>query len=85
MWCYPEFARPHNTSRMSFRFAFVADTHYLAGAKGNSDREFQRLVEGEAIYAELLRQLQAFEPAFVIHGGDAVCGGRTYQSPDAQV
>jgi 3',5'-cyclic AMP phosphodiesterase CpdA len=70
---------------MAFRFAFVADTHYLAGAAANSDRDFQRLTDGDAIYAALLRQLRQFEPAFVVHGGDVVSSSAPYNTPDDQL
>ena len=61
---------------MAFRFAFITDTHLYPDAPQNFGGDGSQQQESSIeIYTELIRQLNEFQPEFVIHGGDIVCGG----------
>lgn len=60
---------------MAFRFAFITDTHLYPDAPENFGDGSQQQKSSVEICTELIRQLNDFQPAFVIHGGDIVCGG----------
>ncbi|MCZ6681288.1 MAG: metallophosphoesterase, partial [Candidatus Poribacteria bacterium] len=63
---------------MAFRFAFITDTHLYPDAPQNFGNGAQQQESCIEIYTELIRQLNDFQPAFVIHGGDIVCGGENF-------
>ncbi len=61
-----------------FKFAFISDTHLYPNATQNFSGGLQQQKNSLLIYEKLVEQLNAFEPAFVIHGGDIVCGGNSF-------
>ena len=66
---------------MAFKFAFITDTHFYPNAPQNFGGETQQQESSVEIYTELIRQLNEFQPEFVIHGGDIVCGGESFEMP----
>lgn len=62
----------------TFKFAFITDTHLYLNAPKNFASGLQRQKESPELYQKLIEQLNAFDPAFVIHGGDVVCGGKSF-------
>ena len=72
-------APPETRNEMTpFRFAFITDTHLYLNAPKNFASGLQRQKESPELYKKLIEQLNAFAPAFVIHGGDIVCGGKSF-------
>ena len=61
-----------------FKFAFITDTHLYLNATQNFASGLQQQKKSLLLYEKLVEQLNAFEPAFVIHGGDIVCGGESF-------
>ena len=61
-----------------FKFAFITDTHLYPNAPRNFAGGLQQQKNSLALYEKLVEQLNAFEPEFVIHGGDIVCGGNSF-------
>ena len=61
-----------------FKFAFITDTHLYPNAPENFASGLQQQKNSLALYEKLIEQLNAFDPAFVIHGGDIVCGGKSF-------
>jgi len=69
----------HRKEKMAFRFAFITDTHLYPDAPQNFGGDGSQQQESSIeIYTELIRQLNEFQPEFVIHGGDIVCGGDSF-------
>ena len=62
----------------SFKFAFITDTHLYPNAQKNFAGGLQQQVNSLGLYEKLIEQLNEFDPAFVIHGGDIVCGGQSF-------
>ncbi len=61
-----------------FKFAFFTDTHLYPNATQNYAGGLQQQKNSVALYEKLIEQLNAFEPEFVIHGGDIVSGGNSF-------
>ena len=61
-----------------FKFAFITDTHLYPNAKENFAGGLQQQINSLALYEKLIEQLNDFDPDFVIHGGDIVCGGQSF-------
>lgn len=61
-----------------FKFAFITDTHLYPYAKQNFAGGLQQQSHSFALYEKLIEQLNDFDPDFVIHGGDIVCGGKSF-------
>ena len=61
-----------------FKFAFITDTHLYLNAPRNFAGGLQQQKNSLALYEKLVEQLNTFEPDFVIHGGDIVCGGHSF-------
>lgn len=61
-----------------FKFAFITDTHLYPNAQQNYAGGLQQQINSLALYEKLIEQLNGFEPAFVIHGGDIVSGGQSF-------
>ena len=66
-----------------FKFAFITDTHLYLNAPRNFAGGLQQQKQSLALYEKLVEQLNAFDPAFVIHGGDIVCGGKSFDMSGA--
>lgn len=60
------------------KFAFITDTHLYPNAPKNFAGGLQQQVNSLALYEKLVEQINVFDPAFVIHGGDIVCGGNSF-------
>ena len=67
-----------------FKFAFITDTHLYLNAPQNFASGLQQQKKSLQLYEKLVEQLNAFEPAFVIHGGDIVCGGQSFGMSTAE-
>ena len=61
-----------------FKFAFITDTHLYPNAPQNFAGGLQQQEKSYALYEKLIEQLNDFDPAFVVHGGDIVCGGQSF-------
>ena len=61
-----------------FKFAFITDTHLYLNAPQNFASGLQQQKNSLQLYEKMVEQLNAFDPAFVIHGGDIVCGGKSF-------
>ncbi len=61
-----------------FKFAFITDTHLYPNAQENFAGGLQQQINSLGLYEKLIEQLNEFDPAFVIHGGDIVCGGQSF-------
>ncbi|MYF97618.1 hypothetical protein F4212_00575 [Candidatus Poribacteria bacterium] len=61
-----------------FKFAFITDTHLYLNATQNYAGGLQQQLNSLALYEKLIEQLNEFDPAFVVHGGDIVCGGNSF-------
>ena len=61
-----------------FKFAFITDTHLYPNATQNFAGGLQQQKNSVALYEKMIEQLNAFDPAFVVHGGDIVCGGQSF-------
>jgi len=64
-----------------FKFAFITDTHLYLNPPGNFVGGLQQQKHSLVLYEKLIEQLNRFDPAFVIHGGDIVCGGKSFGMP----
>jgi 3',5'-cyclic AMP phosphodiesterase CpdA len=69
---------------MAFKFAFITDTHFYPNAPQNFGGGMQQQESSVEVYTELIRQLNEFQPQFIIHGGDIVCGGDSFEMPPEQ-
>lgn len=61
-----------------FKFAFFTDTHLYPNATQNFAGGLQQQKNSVALYEKMIEQLNDFDPAFVVHGGDIVCGGQSF-------
>ncbi len=62
----------------AFKFAFITDTHLYPNAPENFASGLQQQKNSVQLYEKLVEQLNSFAPTFVIHGGDIVCGGKSF-------
>lgn len=62
----------------SFKFAFITDTHLYPNAQQNFAGGLQQQINSLGLYEKLIEQINEFDPEFVIHGGDIVCGGQSF-------
>jgi len=65
------------------RFAYLADTHYHAAAP----RDFgapKLLTRGREVLDATAPAVNAVAPDFVVHGGDLLCGGGSFEIPPDQ-
>ena len=69
---------------MLFKFAFITDTHLYLNATQNFSGGLQQQKNSLLLYEKLVEQLNTFEPDFVIHGGDIVCGGNSFGMSDKE-
>ena len=60
------------------KFAFITDTHLYPNAPQNFAGGLQQQMNSLALYERVIEQLNDFDPAFVVHGGDIVCGGNSF-------
>lgn len=60
------------------KFAFITDTHLYPNAPQNFAGGLQQQINSLALYERVIQQLNDFDPAFVVHGGDIVCGGNSF-------
>lgn len=66
------------------KFAFLTDTHLYPNAPQNFAGGLQQQMNSLALYERVVEQLNDFDPAFVIHGGDIVCGGNSFDMSTEQ-
>ena len=65
---------------MTVRFVFGTDNHYHPRA----EKDFgppKMLTQGRAVLEAMVEQVNATEPAFIVHGGDLLCGGSSFDLP----
>lgn len=60
------------------KFAFITDTHLYPNAPQNFAGGLQQQMNSLALYERVIEQINEFDPAFVVHGGDIVCGGNSF-------
>lgn len=60
------------------KFAFITDTHLYPNAPQNFAGGLQQQMNSLALYERVIEQINDFDPAFVVHGGDIVCGGNSF-------
>ena len=60
------------------KFAFITDTHLYPNAPQNFAGGLQQQMNSLALYERVIEQVNDFDPAFVVHGGDIVCGGNSF-------
>ena len=66
---------------MAFKIAFITDTHLYPEAPKNYSNGIQRQEHSVEIYEAIIQQVTDFAPDVVIHGGDIVCGGDSFEMP----
>ena len=67
----------------SIRFAYLADSHYHAAAP----RDFgapKLLTRGREVLEATVPAVNALGPDFIVHGGDLLCGGGSFEIPADQ-
>lgn len=65
---------------MSSRFVFVTDSHHHADAP----RDFgapKMLTRSREVLHAAVPAINALEPEFIVHGGDLLCGGGSFEIP----
>ncbi len=63
---------------MAIRFAFITDTHHHPDAGGEVGAGPQMQPWSARIHEALVRDVNDFDPDFVVHGGDIGCGGEAF-------
>jgi 3',5'-cyclic AMP phosphodiesterase CpdA len=64
------------------RFVFLTDTHYWSGAPADFGAP-KMLTLGRPIHEALVSAVNTLEPDFILHGGDFLCGGGSFDlDPD---
>ena len=66
---------------MAFKIAFITDTHLYPEAPQNFGGGTQLQEDSVEIYEAVVQQVSDFRPDVVIHGGDIVCGGDSFEMP----
>ncbi|MCG9128421.1 metallophosphoesterase [Candidatus Poribacteria bacterium] len=66
------------------KFAFITDTHLYPNAPQNFAGGLQQQTNSLALYQKVIEQINDFDPEFVVHGGDIVCGGNSFNMSTAQ-
>ena len=62
------------------RFVFLTDTHYWPNAPADYGAP-KMLTQGRTIHEAMVSAINALEPDFVLHGGDFLCGGSSFDLP----
>ena len=65
---------------MTVRFVFVTDSHYHPRA----EKDFgppKMLTKGRAVLEAMVEEINASDPEFIVHGGDLLCGGSSFELP----
>lgn len=68
---------------MPTRFVFITDSHYHPAAP----RDFgapKLLTRGREVLDAMVPAVNALEPEFIVHGGDLLCGGNSFEIPTDQ-
>ena len=60
------------------KFAFITDTHLYPNAPQNFAGGLQQQMNSLALYERVIEQINEFNPTFVVHGGDIVSGGNSF-------
>lgn len=64
------------------RFVFITDSHYWPDAPKDYGAP-KMLTHGRPIHEALVPTINALNPDFVLHGGDFLCGGSSFDLPTA--
>ena len=62
------------------RFIFITDSHYWAGATKDYGAP-KMLTRGAEIHEAVAPAVNALHPEFIVHGGDFLCGGSSFDLP----
>ena len=62
------------------RFVFITDTHYWPDAPKDYGAP-KMLTKGREIHDALVPAVNSLKPEFVVHGGDFLCGGSSFDIP----
>ena len=65
---------------MSAHFVFLTDTHYYPDAPKDFSAP-KMLTRGRKIHEAIPSAVNACSPEFIIHGGDLLCGGGSFEIP----
>ena len=65
---------------MTARFVFVTDSHHYPDAPQDYGAP-KMLTQSAAVLAAMAPAINALEPDFVVHGGDQLCGGGSFDLP----
>ena len=65
---------------MSVRFVFLTDTHYHPSAPKDFGAP-KMLTRGREVLDAVAPAINALNPDFVVHGGDLLCGGGSFEIP----
>lgn len=63
-------------------FCFLTDTHYWPNAPADFGAP-KMLTQGRPIHEAAVQAINALEPDFILHGGDLLCGGSSFDLPTA--
>ena len=66
---------------MAFKIAFITDTHLYPEAPQNFGGGILLQEDSIEIYEAVVQQVSDFRPDVIIHGGDIVCGGDSFEMP----
>lgn len=65
---------------MTVRFVFATDSHYHP----RPEKDFgppKMLTRGREVLEEMVEEINASRPEFIVHGGDLLCGGSAFELP----
>ncbi len=65
---------------MPIRFVFVTDSHYHADAPKDFGAP-KMLTRSREVLEVMVPAINALEPGFILHGGDLLCGGTSFEIP----
>ena len=65
---------------MSTRFVFVTDSHYYPDALKDFGAP-KMLTRGRPVMEAVVPAVNALQPDFIVHGGDLLCGGSSFELP----
>ena len=65
---------------MSVRFVFLTDSHYYPGAPKDYGAP-KMLTKSKTVLDAIVPAVNPIKPEFIVHGGDFLCGGSSFDLP----
>ena len=65
---------------MSTRFVFLTDSHYYPGAPKDYGAP-KMLTQSKTVLDAIVPAVNPIRPEFIVHGGDFLCGGSSFELP----